>query len=266
MKKNRKHSLINWFSSFVEAWEMLLDIPLPSNISKAADEDNPDPVKVLCCFTLTGIVAGVAFYLTAWLLSILSGRAAAVMSGFLITVAYEIATKGRMISSVASFTENLFSFENKSDAILKLDDNFRKSRNIFGTIGMVSLFTARMFSIGFIVFSGNISWLIISMAAGFTVQAHLAILPELETEEPFIEVSGKSAYIPWIFFAAACVIFGVTNLPAAVTTGLLVFLSACLTSKYVFDKLGGVNGPMIGILGYFTESIVLLLGLIFLFR
>lgn len=268
MKKKRKHPLLNWVSSFVEAWEMLLDIPLPPNLSKMADEDNPDPAKVLSCFTVIGIIVGIAFYLAAWLLTVLSGRAAAAVIGsLLIAIAYEAATKGRMISTVASFAENLFSAEDKSDALLKLDDNIRKSHDIFGSIGMVSFFAVRMLSTGFIIFSGHASWIIIAMAAGFTMQAHLGRLPELDSGEPFIEApSGKSAYFPWAFFAACCIIFGITSLPAAVIAGLLVVLAALLAAKYIPDTVGGVNGPMIGIAGYFTETLVLLLGLVFLFR
>ena len=247
---------------------MLLDIPLPPNLSKMADEETPDPSKVLCCFTIVGVLAGTVFYLTAWLLSILSGRAAAAVIGsLLISIAYEFATKGRMISSVASLSESLFSTENRAEALLKLDDNVRKSHDIFGSIGMLSFFAVRMLSVGFIIFSGNASWLIIAMSAGFTMQAQLGRLPELDTQEPFIEtVPGRSAYLPWAVFAAVCIIFGITYLPAAVMAGLLVVLSACLAAKYIPDTVGGVNGPMIGLSGYFTETAVLLLGLIFLFR
>lgn len=268
MKKRRRHPLINWVSSFVEAWEMLLDIPLPPNLSKMADEESPDPAKVLCAFAVVGAVSGIVFYLAAWFFSILSGKpAAAVIGSLLITIAYEFATGGRMISSVASLAENLFSPENREGVFLKIDDSIRKTHDIFGSIGMLSFFAVRMLSIGFIIFSGNISWLIIAMTAGFTMQSQLAQLPELETQEPFIETAhGKAAYLPWAVFAVVCFIFGILYLPAALTTGILVVLLACLAVKYIPETLGGVNGPMIGIAGYFTETAVLLLGLVFLFR
>lgn len=264
MKKPRKHPLINWISSFVEAWEMLLDIPLPPNLSKQADEDSPDPAKVLCCFPVVGLFAGIAFFLAAWLFRMLAGRpAAAVLGALLVAIVYEFATKGRMISSVASLIENLFAEENRSDAFLNIDDSVRKSHDTFGSVGMLAFFALRVLTMVFIIFTGHISWLIITMAAGFTVQAHLARLPDLESGEPFIEVaSGRGSHLPWVAFAAIAVVFGITVLPAAVITVMIVALVAFLASKYIPDTVGGVNGPMIGLSGYCTETLVLFLGIV----
>jgi cobalamin synthase len=261
------NTLKEWAAAFCSAWEMLLDIPLPRKLKAIAeDESSENGAKTLIMFPVIGALLGIAAYIAAWLLIIfLHKPAASIISGIALAVGYEFITSWRNVSISASYVEK--KLEGGTFAELELDDKFNSHRNAAGMITIVSFFLVRAFCFGFLVYYGEIFWIITAMTLGFTTQAHLAAMEELGSSSPIVELDDEKAiFLPWATAAGIVLITGVSALAPVLVAFLFSFLIAYFSGKYLNEKLGGVTGMIVGIVGYKVEIVSLILGLILLIR
>jgi cobalamin synthase len=266
---NSLNVLREWIAAFCQAWEMLLDIPLPKRLEEIAESESAENgTRVLVMFPAIGAVLGIAAYLISWLLILfLHKPAASIISGIALAVGYEFLTSWRNVSIAASYVERKLEGASFAETIMELDDKFTTHRNAAGMIVIVSIFLIRAFCIGFLVYHGQLFWLITTMTFGFVAQAHLATMEELDSSGPIVELDDdRFLFMPWAAAAAIAFLTGISALAPVLVAFLFTFLIAYFSAKYMNEKLGGTTGMIVGIVGYKIEILTLILGLILLVR
>jgi cobalamin synthase len=240
---------------------MLSDIPIGKILNIRCEEDS-DPLKVLCCFTVFGFLLGLSALLVAWVLFRVAGPAAgAIISGAVLTAAYEVSGSGRNMAMCASLTDSMISGMPCTESLLNMDDDFHSARNLGGTAASVSTFVIRMLAVSFLVYSGGFYWLVVIPTLSFTFQSALVLLPGRDSAA-FIELDNdKGGLCPWVVCFVLCFAVGILHPGPVFLAFSVAALLAFAARRFFIEKTGGITGGLIGLAGYSIEILFLLFAL-----
>lgn len=258
--------LRNWFAPFSEAWEMLIEVPLPRTGHRHEDSE---PALVLFNFPLVGAFISLISLVVACLLSYVMGKLifAAVFAVFF-TVFLEFLTKCKNLSITSSFFENRFSGLSSYESFMELNEELNSQRGPVGTIGLLLLFLFKTFCVGALAYHGQIFWILPALAVSCAVQAHLAVVESIKDSRPFVEANDGDVIKMWVVTAVVVLIFSFCfkSISAPVLLLIIAFMGISLFRKYCVEILDGVTGNIISFAGYISEIIFLLLGVLLLVR
>jgi cobalamin synthase len=267
LKTKGKATMNNWLNNFKQAWDMLLDLPLPMSKKEEEPEIEGDSeavesgLPVLAYFPVIGFLLGLVLYFASWLLLNLGGQlAGALVAAFAGAAFLEYVCSGRNFALAVSFIENRFKGMPTREALLELDDEFASNRQPVGFLALNLIFLIKVLCIGVLVYKGMLFWLIIVMTAGYLVQAHLAMADSMETREPLVELPEGKEKLPWLIGSAIILIVGMKCLVGVLLGLLIAAMLAVLLKKYFETLFNGVNGMLVGLGGYLTELVLLLIG------
>lgn len=259
-----------YFIPFFQAWEILVNLPIPESVkSKLIDdedleEDIDQPTILLAC-PIVGAIIGLCIYLSGILLVNALGKlAGALLFGLIIEIFLEIITSGRGLASTVFVIESLLHSATFEESLNQIDDEWENSRNTTGILALIILFLLRVFCLGSLVYGGRLSWIIVTLTLSCTVQGNLATESDLETGESFIDIEGENSIykILWLITAAILFVVGYTYLLAALIALVISWMLAYHMHSYCRENLGGISTKIITFTGYGAETIILLIGIL----
>jgi cobalamin synthase len=254
--------------SFIDAWEMLLELPLPKKLTDfaetAAEREEREPLLTQLWFPFIGIIGSLVIIALAALLSALATVPAALIFAFVLTLLSEIRDKGHATGTLASFAILKAEGHSIPETLFNLDADLRTVNGAIGAMVM-TLTVLLKFSCFFLMsYYGFAFWIIPTLVLGYTMQAELARLPAVTTGESFIEINDTKRFYIWgiaLFF----ILFILLKAPILSLIALgIVFIAAMLMERFSENQLDGITGNTITLAGYVTELAVLTLGAVFL--
>ena len=264
------HMSVNpWIKSFLNAWEMLIDIPLPAFFDNE-DYDDGENEELLASFPIVGFVIGMSCYLIAWIILILSPSdlAAAIIGAIVITLLLEFVATTSTIAKLATY---LTLKSEKADPITIHTELEAGSsiNNVPNPIFFLSLYLLKLFSIALLIYEGKISWLIIIFTMSYLVRSQMATWKDLRDAQPIIEIENPlyATKIPWIIaIVISLFVAGFAYFPAVVIVAIIAYFLLKYFERVAKVELGGITAPIIGVVGTATEIVFLLVGIALLLR
>ena len=248
--------------SFKNAWDMLIDFPLPLNIEDetGADEESDDLIPA--SFPVVGAVLGAIMYMTVFLISLIITvkPASAFIAAILVTLGSEILVTSSNTSTLTLFIMGKISRMSDSEIDTVLESKLKFDYPL-PLILFLTLYLLKVFCIGLVIFYGKISWLILVFTLSYLVRSQLSQLSARNTSEPLIEVEDEkySIKIPWIVSGIIAVWAGLSYLPSALVMLALTFALITLLKKHAAST-NGVSAPIIGFYGAASELLFLIAG------
>jgi cobalamin synthase len=216
-------------------------------------------------FPIVGFVAGLAAYVLIWFVFRFGSQlAGAVISGILAALFIEALTMGKNLSALAIFLESKLGGLKDSRVVSEIDRSSAVS-NDMGLFILVSLFLLRIACIAILAGSQYYSWIIVTMTAAYASQAALVISRDARTGEKFFDADINGPRLAWLIALVLSAVAG-GSIAAAVVTMLIVYAATMFFKNYCENRLGGVSGQIIGMVGSAMELIVLVAGIIFLVK
>ena len=254
--------------SFTDAWDMLLEWPLPKRITDfvemVADREEPEPLLTQLWFPVIAVIGGILVIILAALLSNLATVSAGLIFAFVMTLLSELRDRGHATGTLASFAILKADGHSLPETLFNLDADLRTVNGAIGAM-VLTLTIILKFSCFFLMsFYGFAFWIIPTLVLGYAMQAELATLPTVRSGEPFIKIDDTQRFYVW-GIAAFLILFILLKAPVLALISLgSVFVAAMLVKRLEGDQLGGITGNAITLIGYLTELAVLVLGAIFL--
>lgn len=254
--------------SFTNAWEMLLEWPLPKRLTDfteaVADREDSEPLLTQLWFPIIAVIGGLIVIILAALLSNLAPVPAGLIFAFVMTLLSELRDKGHATGTLASFSILKAEGHSLPETLFNLDADLRTVNGAIGAM-VLTLTVILKFSCFFLMsFYGFAFWIIPTLVLGYAMQAELATLPALRSGDPFIKIDDTQRFYVW-GIAAFFILFILIKAPILALIALgAVFVAAMLMKRFEDDQLGGITGNAITLIGYLTELAVLTLGSVFL--
>jgi cobalamin synthase len=255
-------------SSFANAWDMLIDFPLPKSLkAKLQSEDEEDiyaPITQML-FPVIGVISGLIICLLAMFLSWIPIKiSGAIIFAITLALLSEFASSGRSLGCFISFFEQLSTRKSPSEALLDLSPNVKSAQGPISTLSLVLTILFKILAFFMMFYYNYCFWIVAVYVLTFTVQGHLAAAPSLISGEPLLEIPSQNRLFIWAI-AAFFVLFVLFNAPyASLIAFALAFVFASLFRRYCEQQLGGVDVNIISFAGYTFELAGLALGLLFL--
>ncbi|MDD5598275.1 MAG: hypothetical protein PHV82_10050 [Victivallaceae bacterium] len=261
--------ILNTFSrAFSEAWNMLIEFPLPF-LGRADDKKYVETESTVILTQLLFPVVGIVCAVLAWLLGKILGTffypvpAAAVFAGVL-TCFCVYKDNGRGLAglmALACYKRKDISFEN---TLLNLPDGIGDISMPAATLTMILVIMFKLLAFSLMVLYGYTFWLISVLVLEFTIEGDLATLSSLEQGRPQLAVKKTKQRYIW-FFAAFLILFVLLKAPAAnlVLFGVAFAFDHALKT-YCQNRFDGIDSRIISLAAYVFELFALLLGLLFL--
>ena len=258
-EKWERYVLRNWLQSLIEAWGMLITIPLPSKLEFELDTD---PERTVACFPLVGAVIGFCAYLLASLcfLLIASDILAAATATILITLGAEFISENGEVSLLASVL-NLKLKGVPVSEIKELPDTRINYDSSSSLLVFISIYLLKLVCVGLLVFYSKSSWLIASFALGYLMRAKLAVEGQTRDSRAIIEVDDPkhTMNLCWLTAGCAVLIGGLTSFPAPLLILILAYLLFMGFDKLLERSVIEVNERLIDIYGAAADLFFLLL-------
>lgn len=262
-------SVNQWIKSFLNAWEMLIDIPLPAFFDND-DYDDSEKEELLACFPIVGFVIGMSCYIIAWIILIFSpsNLAAAIIGAIVITLLLEFVATTGTIAKLATYV-TLKSEKSDPITIHTALEEGTSINNTPNPIFFLSLYLLKLFSIALLIYENQISWLIILFTMSYLVRSQMATWKDLRDSQPIIEIENPlyATKIPWIIaILISLFVAGFAYFPAVVVIAIVAFFLLKYFDRVAKVELGGITAPIIGVAGTATEIVFLLIGIALLLR
>lgn len=250
--------------AFADAWDMLLELPLPKRITEYAEtvieHDDPEPLLTQLWFPIIAFLCSVNIIIVAILLSYLAPVPAALIFAFAMTLLSELRDKGHSTGTLASFVILKADGHSLSETLFNLDADLRTVNGAIGAMVMTLTVLIKFSSFFLMSFYGFAFWIIPTLVLGYVMQAELATLPAVRSGEPFIKIDDNQRFYVWaiaIFF----ILFILLKAPILALLALgVVFVAAMMIKRFGENHLGGITSNAITLIGYVTELVVLILG------
>ena len=252
-----------WISSFITAWNLLVDIPIGEE--RHYDDDYARENRIIASFPLVGFALAFIFYILISFMAIFFGSSAKIIiSAVVIALLIELLSSGKNLISLGNMIESIAFRQGRSETV-KAIQNTRLSDTNFGMLTTLSLFIIRLFCLGVLIGGENATWIFVVMTGSFAAQSMFTTAIDIETRDKFIGADEKGVMFAWVIAAILSVISG-NKISAVVISFIILFLLLLFLKNYVQNRLGGVTAQMIGTVGTASELSLLLLGLIILAR
>lgn len=250
-----------WFSTFVLAWNLLVEFPLPF---EAEDEGSGDMLadnnRLIASFPLVGFALAFIFWLFVSLVSVFLGNTAkSIVSALAIALALELISGGRNLTSLGNMIGALF-IRTPSRNILEALEDTRMSSESLCIFATLSLFILRVFSIGFMIANGFPSWLFAVLCGSFSVQSIFSVSRNLASGAPFVDGDSKGVLISWVLAIVLSILAG-NRMYAVLISFLIVFVVFTAIKTHIEGKFGGVSAQFASSAGTAAELLLWILGL-----
>jgi len=248
----------------MSAWNLLLEIPLFRGSAHEPDEEEQGS-RTVASFPIVGFAAGMGAYILIWFVFRFSSQlAGAVISAILAALFIEALTMGKNLSALAVFLEARLGGLKEARAASEIGRSSAVS-NDMGLFILVSLFLLRISCIAILAGSQYGSWIIVTMTVAYASQAALVISRDIRTGGRFFDTDINGPRLAWLIaFVLSAVAGG--SIAAAAVTVLIVYAVTMFFKNYCENRLGGVNGQIIGMAGSAMELVVLAIGIVFLVK
>ena len=260
-----------YLKAFVSSWEMLLDLPVPALLTGYLKNDrapeNVPPSVVLSLFPVVGMILGLAIVLFAWIMLRFSDTPAVAVIASLFSVLFlEYISSGRNLSAITAFIELTAKGAHPAEVAEEIQPSIHDTRSNLGILVLCSFFLVRICSIGLLIYYNRMAWIIVALILAYTVQSDLAVKDDIDGE-PFFELEDpdKPSFY-WVIAIICAIICGLFYLPFVLVAIVVAYLASGQIDRLCQDRIGGVNATLIGMSGYIIETLLLLLGLLFLVR
>ena len=256
-----------WISSFITAWNLLVDIPIGEE--RHYDDDYARENRIIASFPLVGFALAFIFYILISFMAIFFGSSAKIIiSAVVIALLIELLSSGKNLISLGNMIESIAFRQGRSETV-KAIQNTRLSDTNFGMLTTLSLFIIRLFCLGVLIGGENATWIFVVMTGSFAAQSMFTTAIDIETRDKFIGADEKGVMFAWIIATILSIVSGGCSwnrISAVVISFIILFLLLLFLKNYVQNRLGGVTAQMIGTVGTASELSLLLLGLIILAR
>lgn len=258
-----------WWTSFLAAWEMLVDISIPSWLRPNEADEKEHPLAVFICFPLVGAVIGVFCLIIVVLLRHLIGSTAAtIISSAIITALLELIMSGKNSRAIISFVDQYTNRKTLEERLVTIDETYGNVSSISGQMSMLIIFLTRMFCIAALIYFQHPAWIVVALALAYAGQATLATSNEIESGQPYFDLheDPNQRFYPWIAGGLVALIFVAPFfLQGVIAIGLAGVI--IWQVKLFFDRrIEGVTGALIGVTGYLLETLLFVIGLATLVR
>lgn len=257
----------NWLPSLINAWNMLVEIPIPVLDFRGQSDNEDDNFKMVVCFPVVGFLIGLAAYCLIWFIGrFQTPSATAAVSSILVVLGLEILSFGKNMTALVALFEAKIDVLRGMKPTLKMEENDTPFSSTFGLTFLVSVVLMRIFCVALLVYYQRSSWLIVTLTTAYAVQASLAAGGrKLNNSAPLVKADEKAIRLSWITALVLSFICGY-NFPAVLITYLIIFFFTGLFRNYCENNFGGLSGRLVGMAGLAAETIILLTGIIFLIR
>jgi hypothetical protein len=254
--------------AFLNAWDMLIDFPLPYLGKKQEREPLEFPDSEFftqLCFPLVGLVCGL-LALLVW--SVLNKfffpiPASAVFAG-LLTYFCIYKDEGRGLAGIMALVVSRKKKIPVEELLFNLPDNISDVNAPAATLTMILVVLFKLFTFYLMAYYGYVYWLLAVLILEFAIEGDLASIPSISVNKPLLHVKKSKQRFIW-FAAGFLVLFVLFEAPVAT---LILFGAAFglnyAFKLYCFERLAGIDSRMIGFAAYVFELLALLLGLVLL--
>lgn len=250
------------FRSFIEAWNLLLDIPLPESWRKKYARTAPDPQLTLFAIPVVGLAAALILLIPGvFFRQIFPQNGAALLFALVATILLDAKDSGRGVSLLLAIVSMIAG----KIPILPSLPQLRPPRlsALAGVIPTAGLVLLEMFKLGmcFLIFrNGAESYFVVVLVMSFTVQGVLMTLNDLDTHEQFLKIVPPLHNQVW-FAAIFIALFVSIGFPLPVLVAVGATLLFALVVRNLADKLyGGVTADIITLAGAAIELTLLFAG------
>ncbi len=256
--------LVAWFSSFIAAWNILVEIPIASR-SDSESGDLSDNNRVIASFPIVAFVIALFFQLIAWTVSLFLGKSAStIISPIVIAIGIELLNGGKNLISLANFLQTILRRRGLEDAFAAAEDT-RISTDSIGVFLTLGLFILRLFCLAVLVNCDFISWIAVALCGSFAVQGIFSTARNLRSGTSFIDGDGKGIALSWLIAFLLCLLAG-NPLYETLVSLLISFFIFLVLRSYLERSLGGLTPQLTSTLGTAAELMILILGLTMLAR
>lgn len=253
--------------SFVAAWQMLTDFPLPESLKRSGKNFDSEAFSpfVQMNFPIVGLALGMCAWISGAILSaVLSKIAAALVFAMAMTLLSELKDSFRGAGVLLSFFEQKMARRSFIHALLSLDNDVKKIASSISSVIMLLAMVLKLTAFFIMSYYGYYYWMIAIFTLEFTIQGFMAAAPSLNTGVPILEIPRESYWHIWLIagFISLFILFQAPY-PTLLASGT-AFVVAVGFRRFCEWRLNGVSIDIIGLTGYVFELFTLLLGVIFL--
>lgn len=262
---NSNDFLKKFYTAFLKAWNIFFETPFPgtgNNPDKKVNyTDTQNDDLVLFAIPFVGLAVGfIAFVVITVFYLILGPIVSAIICSLLVISIWEVLTQGK--DSQALIANLTARWENFSESKMRRASSDNESNYVFIYI-FISFLVIRTLSLAFLIYHHHFGWIVITAVLVMTVQGHLASIGTNNSNEIYIYGGKKEQAIMWVIAGVICALFsGFHLLPTIIAFGIIAYLG--INAKRYLDNHNMLNGEVIGIIGKYTEILVLLIGLVYI--
>lgn len=261
---NNYDFLRNFFLAFLKAWNIFFEMPFPTSekFNKKINYSNTDNDDlVLYAIPFVGLLIGFAAFLIIAIIYFIFGPIpASIVCSLIVVSIWEILSRGKDTTSL--ITNLAGRWENFSSSKMRRASTDSESNYVYIYI-FITVLVIRVLSLVFLIYHHHFGWIVITAVLVMAVQGHLASIGINNSKEIYIYAGTKEQTVMWVISGIICVIFsGFNILPTICAFALVLFLG--IKTKNYLDNNRMLNGEVIGIVGKYTEILVLFIGLVFI--
>lgn len=257
---------IRLFGSLVNAWELLLDYPLPKSWRNSAkDGGEPSPYLTMLALPVVGLIVALLLLLF-WKVctGIFHGIGPAMLFAVAATLLLDCKDSGRGQSLLVT----VISAAMRNVRLAPLLPQLRAPHlnDLVGAVPVAALVLLELFKLwGFFMLAryGAVEWIVAVLVLPFTVQGYLAPLRNLNGKGEFLAVLPAQQPHIWMVAVFLMLFLALGMAKAALVATAVAFLLALLCRNWYDRMFGGVTAELITLTGAVAELAVLLIGLLF---
>lgn len=256
-------------AEFTAAWRSFVHLPLPSFLSGDGEhseypEIDGHPALLRLMFPLIGFVLGLFFAVPAWLLHLFpSGRLTAGIFGMaVIPLVLESAGSWTGLTVLADFLDRRHQGDSTAEALsgdVRSIDSVRSGRSM---ILMMTLYFLKMVFCGLLAAFAPF-WFAIALTGGWLIRSELASLNESGSDQPWLRVPRGFGKHHWYLAGGAMIAVGFLHPFGILLAFTVSWALASLLKNFCLESISGINPKAFNALGFMSELILMLLGVLF---
>lgn len=258
----RKNQLL---TALYEAWEMLLDIPIPKGLRSNVSAVKPPTGAVFLALPLVGLLCGAALVLALKITALfLAHFGNAILYALVLTVFILGKDSARGFRLIMELCHDLSAGGRKIPELLPLLRT-RKLSEIHDLASNLCAFAVCGFllaALTYLACQRAMLWAVPVLLMGCAVQGNLLSLRNLRGGLPFLAVAENDRNKLWVL-TGFLMLFPAIEFPLAVlVTFGICFVLAAGARKFFEEWYGGTTSEMITLTGIFAELLTLFCGIL----
>lgn len=260
-----KNLLKTLFGGTVAAWEMLIDLPVPSFCRRLFYSPCISPSALAAGFTVVGFLIGLFIALIGGILNIswLNRYVAAALFAVAAVIISEILDSGRGLRLLISGVSLRLGGAGWIDSVLRARDRDGSFEKSTGSVAAMTVILAEIVCFGMLAYYRSALWCVAVFTGTFVIQMLFATLDRGYGEVPYINIEPEKMRDIWKLPAVIGVLT-VLIFPAAgiVASAIVAGLGQMIHKNFVLTGTP-VTADVITLCGKITQLVLLLCGLVF---